>query len=90
MTNDFLDWCFDEGTDLYAERLEDDFPGLLAGDKYCIGIEKWLRAALSGKAPPIKLESCHESVLQYVSLDQLKALVAGSPVEDAKLQDPAK
>ena len=51
MTEDFLIYSKSMGNDLMTPRLEFQFPGLKAGDRWCVCLGRWveaLRDALSG------------------------------------------
>ena len=72
MSDEFLAFSMRAGNDLSTPRPEFDFPGLVAGDFWCVCMGRWLEAKEAGVAPRIKLDSCHSSVLEYVDLDVLK------------------
>ena len=73
MTDEFLQFTKSKGNDLMTAR--PGFPGLQAGDKWCLCALRWREAqeAEAGKAPPVILKSTHESALQYIPLKTLKA-----------------
>ena len=71
MTDEFLQFTKSKGNDLITPQL--GFPGLKAGDKWCLCALRWREAYEAGKAPPVILESTHESALQYIPLKTLKA-----------------
>jgi len=48
------------------------FPGLVAGDQWCLCINRWVEAVEANCAPLIKLESTHIKALETVSLDLLE------------------
>jgi uncharacterized protein (DUF2237 family) len=48
------------------------FPGLVEGDKWCLVAMRWKQALEAGMAPQVILEACHESVLEIVSLEELR------------------
>ena len=73
MTPEFLEFSVAAGNDLVTPLPDYDFPGLLAGDSWCLCVERWREALLAGCAPPVVLEACHVSVLEFVDLDDLKA-----------------
>jgi uncharacterized protein (DUF2237 family) len=72
MTDEFLAFSKSRGNDLSTPRPEFAFPGLKAGDRWCIVAERWLEAHEAGKAPRIALQSTHEFVLDLVPFDTLK------------------
>ena len=51
---------------------EYSFPGLRAGDFWCVCLGRWIEAYEAGVAPKIKLEATHASVLEYLDLETLK------------------
>jgi len=73
MTDEFLQFTKSKGNDLITAI--PGFPGLKAGDKWCLCALRWREAfeAKAGKAPPVILESTHESALQYIPLKTLMA-----------------
>jgi uncharacterized protein (DUF2237 family) len=72
MTDAFLRYTHSKGNDLTTPRPEWQFPGLRAGDKWCLCISRWLEAEAAGLAPNIILEATHEKALEFASLDLLK------------------
>jgi len=74
MTDSFLSFSKKRGNDLSTPRPEWGFPGLVAGDQWCLCVDRWKEALDAGVAPHIKLESTHLQALQFVSLDELKSL----------------
>jgi uncharacterized protein (DUF2237 family) len=71
LTDDFLAFSAANGNDLSTPRPEYDFPGLVAGNRWCVCADRWVEALLHGAAPPIVLASTHENVLEQVSLETL-------------------
>jgi len=72
MTQEFLDYTFARGNDLSTPAPHYKFPGLKAGDKWCLCALRWIEALDAGVATPIMLESTHEKMLEFVGLDILK------------------
>ena len=66
MDNDFLQYTLKQGNDLITHR--PGFPGLKAGDKWCVCALRWLEAYKAGKAPRVNLESTDSRALQYIPL----------------------
>jgi len=60
----FLEFTKSKGNDLITPR--DSFPGLVAGDKWCLCALRWKEAHAAGKAPKLFPESTSDSVFQYV------------------------
>ena len=63
----FLEFTKSKGNDLITPR--DSFPGLVAGDKWCLCALRWREAHNAGKAPKIFPESTSDAVSQYVAND---------------------
>lgn len=72
MTEAFLDYALQRGNDLVTPVAEYDFPGLKAGDRWCVCAARWLEAAEAGVAPPVILDATHERALRRVSLADLQ------------------
>lgn len=72
MTAEFLQFSQEMGNDLITPMPMFNFPGLNPGDKWCICVSRWVEAFNAGMAPPIDLEASHISVLEFVSLEDLK------------------
>jgi uncharacterized protein (DUF2237 family) len=78
-SDDFLLFSRSRGNDLSTPMPEYRFPGLKAGDHWCLCVTRWVEALQAGVAPRVKLESTHVSALEFVSLEDLRrhALPAG-------------
>jgi len=72
MTDDFLEYSRAQGNDLVTPRPEMGFPGLEAGDRWCVCVPRWIEAEEADVAPPVVLEATSEAVLEDVSTDTLK------------------
>lgn len=73
MTEAFLEYSKRQGNDLMTPRPDMDFPGLEAGDRWCVCAARWQEAVEAGVAPPVILSATNEVVLEEVDLDTLKA-----------------
>ncbi|MEB3206055.1 MAG: DUF2237 domain-containing protein [Vampirovibrionales bacterium] len=73
LTEQFLTYSKAQGNDLSTPNPDYHFPGLKAGDRWCLCAPRWKQAFDDGLAPSVILESTHEMALEYVSLEQLKA-----------------
>lgn len=71
MTDEFLNFSASRGNDLITPAPHYQFPGLKAGDKWCLCVSRWIEAEKAGKAPKLILEATHEKTLEYTSLDIL-------------------
>lgn len=72
LTAEFLEFSHAQGNDLVTPRPELGFPGLKAGDRWCLCAARWREAAEAGVAPPVVLAACHERTLDVVDLATLK------------------
>lgn len=72
VTQEFLEYSLRMGNDLVSPRPEYRFPGLKPGDRWCVCASRWLEAQKAGVAPPVALESTHQSALQIVPLALLQ------------------
>ncbi len=72
MTAEFLAYSKYVGNDLSTPRPEFDFPGLKAGDQWCLCAARFLQAHDEGCAPQVRLEATHESALNIVPLEILR------------------
>lgn len=75
-TDEFLRFSKSRGNDLSTPRPEYKFPGLKAGDKWCLVAARWQEAFDAGMAPQVVLEATHENALQLVRLEDLRAYEA--------------
>ncbi len=72
MTNEFLAFSKSVGNDLTTPRPEFAFPGLMAGDRWCLVALRWAEALNAGMAPRVVLAATHQGALRYVRLEDLK------------------
>ncbi|MEK9603759.1 MAG: DUF2237 domain-containing protein [Flavobacteriaceae bacterium] len=72
VTDVFLAFSKSKGNDLTRAYPEYNFPGLVAGDHWCLCVLRWLEAYRAGVAPQIILEACHQKTLDYLDLEVLK------------------
>ena len=75
-SNDFLQFSLKRGNDLITPRPEYQFPGLIAGDQWCLCLNRWIEALEANCAPRIKLESTHIKAFEKVSLEVLEQYAA--------------
>jgi len=76
VSNDFLQFSLKHGNDLITPRPEYQFPGLIAGDQWCLCLNRWIEALEANCAQRIKLESTHIKALEKVSLEVLEQYAA--------------
>jgi len=67
--DEFLQFTKSKGNDLITPS--GSFTGLVAGDKWCLCILRWIQAHKAGKAPKIIPESTNELAIKYISKDIL-------------------
>lgn len=72
VTDEFLEFTKSRGNDLSTPRPDYQFPGLKAGDRWCLCALRWKEAYEAGVAPPIKPEATHEKTLKFIDLSVLK------------------
>lgn len=72
-TDEFLALSKYLGNDLSTPRPEFRFPGLKAGDRWCLCASRFLQAAEEFAAPKVVLESTHANTLEIVPLELLRA-----------------
>lgn len=72
MSDEFLAWSKYLGNDLSTPRPEFAFPGLKAGDRWCLCAVRFVQAQDEGVAPQVVLEATHARALEVVSLEMLR------------------
>ena len=72
MTDEFLAFSRQQGNDLSTPVPEFEFPGLKAGDRWCLCVSRWKEAFEAGMAPKVHLEATHMSAIEFVSLEELQ------------------
>ncbi len=72
LTDEFLEFSRSRGNDLSTPKPEFQFPGLKAGDQWCLCAARWLEAWQAGCAPRVKLKATHQRALQIIDLAVLK------------------
>lgn len=89
MTTEFLRFSFQAGNDLSTPRPEFQFPGLKAGDRWCLCLPRWLEALEAGMAPKLLLKATHISAIEHISMDILLqyAIDADDYVPDPSIDD---
>jgi len=75
-TDEFLSYSRSVGNDLSTPMPQYEFPGVKAGDKWCLCMLRWKQALDDGMAPEVDLEATHEAALTVVSLADLKKYAA--------------
>ena len=72
MTDAFLRFSKARGNDLSTPLPEFGFPGLKAGDRWCLCAPRWQEAFEANQAPQVVLRATHQGALDYCSLADLK------------------
>ncbi len=72
MTDEFLAFSKSRGNDLTTPMPQYRFPGLKAGDQWCLCLERWREAHKAGAAPRVVLEATHQIALERVTLSTLQ------------------
>lgn len=72
----FLEFSRFKGNDLSTAVPEFGFPGLKAGDRWCLCASRWLEAHEQGMAPRVHLTRTHQKALDIVPLEILRSYAA--------------
>jgi uncharacterized protein (DUF2237 family) len=72
MNDEFLEFSQARGNDLITPMPMFNFPGLKAGDHWCLCVLRWVEALEAGVAPRVDLAATHISVLEFVSREELE------------------
>lgn len=86
VTIEFLDHQRSIGNDLATPAPQFGFPGLQAGDRWCVTAGNWLLAHRDGVAAPVVLAATHERVLDLVPLDVLRGYAVDVPPHPGMLE----
>ena len=78
VTDEFLKFTKLRGNDLSTPRPEFQFPGLKAGDRWCLCAVRWKEAYDAGIVVPIRLEATHEKLLEFVPASILERVKVDS------------
>jgi len=76
MSDEFLAFSKARGNDLSTPMPAYGFPGLKAGDRWCLCAPRWQEAFLCGAAPRVALRATHEGALAHCALGDLKTFAA--------------
>jgi uncharacterized protein (DUF2237 family) len=85
VTEEFLAHQLSVGNDLVTPRPEYSFPGLTAGDRWCVVARRWLEAYVDGAAAPVVLASTHERALEVIPLAALRENAVDVPADPSEL-----
>lgn len=73
MTEEFLRFSKSRGNDLSTPVPQWGFSGLKDGDRWCLCASRWKEAFDAGMAPKVVLEATHISMLEFATLEELRA-----------------
>ena len=85
VTEEFLEHQKNIGNDLTSPMPSFAFPGLKAGDRWCVTARNWLQAYKDGAAAPVVLSATHERSLQIVPLETLQEHAVDVPDDPGEL-----
>ncbi len=71
LTDEFLSFSKSKGNDLVTPR--GAFPGLRAGQQWCLCAARWDEAERAGVAPPVVADATHATATRVVRAETLKA-----------------
>lgn len=71
MTDEFLDYTKSRGNNLSTPR--GGFPGLKAGDRWCLCSLRWKEAQEAFRAPLVDIDATHKEVLKVVDEGVLRS-----------------
>ena len=71
VTDDFLEYSKSKGNDLITPVPDYGFPGLRAGDRWCLCAARWEEARQQGVAPPVVTAATHHAALRTLDGEEL-------------------
>lgn len=72
MSDEFLQFSAQRGNDLITPNPMYDFPGLKAGDRWCLCAARWYEAEKANVAPKVVLAAINQTALQVIPLEVLE------------------
>ncbi len=72
----FLEYSRFRGNDLSTPLPDFGFPGLKAGDKWCLCAQRWLEAYQHNMAPKVFLMRTHQKATEIIPMQVLKQYAA--------------
>lgn len=70
-TEDFLQFSYAVGNNLSTPLPQYGFPGIKAGDRWCLCALRWAESLQHNCAPKVVLEATHEKTLEVIKLTDL-------------------
>lgn len=89
VTDAFLQFSKARGNDLIRPAPRYGFPGLKAGDRWCLCADRWAEATAAGAAPPVVLDATHARALMRVPAATLEAAAISAPAGRSRSAGPA-
>jgi len=86
VTTEFLAHQRGIGNDLSTPHPQYGFPGLVAGDRWCVTAINWARAYAEGVAAPVVLASTNQAVLGIVPIELLRECAVDVPADPSSLE----
>lgn len=71
VTQDFLEYSARQGNDLITPKPNYNFPGLKAGDRWCLCASRWKEAYEANAAPSIIAKATHLKAKEIIPVDIL-------------------
>lgn len=72
MTEEFLAFSRSVGNDLSTPMPAHGFPGLKAGDQWCLCAPRWQEAYEAGKAPQVRIRATNILAAEFCDVDALR------------------
>jgi uncharacterized protein (DUF2237 family) len=85
MTTTFLAHQRGVGNDLSTPIPEYQFPGLVAGDRWCVVAARWWQAYQDGVAAPVVLAATNKRALDVVPIEALREHAVDVPSDPSSL-----
>lgn len=76
VSEEFLSFTASVGNDLSTPIPAYGFPGLKAGDRWCLCASRWLQAYEAGHAPRVFVQSTNEAALRIIPMALLTSMAA--------------
>lgn len=72
VTDAFLKYSLAQGNDLISPYPNSGFPGLKAGNVWCLCALRWKEALQASVAPPVILEATNIKALEFITMEELQ------------------
>ena len=74
LTDEFLKYSLSKGNDLISPNPDSGFPGLKAGNVWCLCALRWKEAYDAGVAPKVILEATNIKALEFIDIKILNKM----------------